>query len=184
MDWKNLELFKMMDREINALVKVNDEPKDDNECKHDIRDVDGLRTCILCGIVERCVYDNDGVQHENKASVRPYEKQKHMIDLLKRISGHLYAEKKDFVDIEKMPQDIKGIRRRIRKKGLHPKNDYYYWRKKNNITKNVSSSDIVDWVNEYRKSRKIKPHDFIHDKFKKIAEYHVFISLFERKKKG
>jgi len=178
MKWENLELFCKMENIISILEKKPIE-RIENDCDHNFKDIDGIYTCINCGLTNGEVYDNDGIQYENKLGYRPYQRQKHLRDLINRISGHKYKEIKD-VDIEEMPYEMREIRKYLRKNKLHQKNDYYYWRIKNNIETKISGTDLYIWCAEFRKIKTISPHNFLYQKFSDNEKYSMFVELFKK----
>ena len=183
--WKKHKefLFSEMKRviEMYEMKNLNSTEEENQKCKHDFKNVEGIYTCVLCGLADGEVMDNDGIELENKIGYRPYQRQKHLRDLLNRISGHKYKEKKDNVNLDEMPCDMQKIRKQIRKCGLHQKNDYYYWRIKNNIETKISGTDLYNWCGEFRKLKNVSPHSFLFEKFSNNEKYSVFVELFERK---
>ena len=122
------------------------------ECKHVVTTtIEGIFVCEECGVIFGPVLDSDFMLSTNKLGVRIYERRKYFRDLMNRVSGQYYNEKKDKIDIDKMPMSISGIRRYINKNKLHKLNDYYYWREKNKIKQVILRADMIDWETEFRK---------------------------------
>ena len=184
---ENWDLFLKIEKELYHLREPERQDATIFECEnHTIKEIDGLYICVHCGCVEGTALDTDGIHKENRKSFRPYEKSKHLGDLIKRISGHYYLNKNgagpSHLILDKIPTDIKGIRKYLSKKKLNIKNDYYYWLLKNEITKKISPDHVNSWIKEFKKLRNISPRQFLYKKFLVTPGYEMFIDLFAQKK--
>ena len=160
-------------------------PVQTEDCVHDTITEDGAVICMKCGEVLEIVltiesydYMNNNMHSVYKGK---YNKLKHFTDTLHRLSGYFYNNKNnETVDIELLPTSMKGIRKYIKKNKLHIKNDYYYWRQKNNVTVCIDKNHEALWKKEYLHTKK-SLREFLYDKLIQYKKYEIFYPFFKRK---
>lgn len=157
---------------------------DDDECDHKklLTMPEGFKVCEECGRQVGIEFVVDPLQ-----SVRPNKRTSYTrarqfrAQISKFMFGYVPNEKQS-VNIDKLPENIKGIRRYLRFKRKDMKFDVYYWMIKNNINTTFRREDMIDWEAQFKKKR-VKPKDFLYEKCKGHPEYSIFESILERKGK-
>jgi hypothetical protein len=173
---------------INAITRFEKKYTDETEvnCIHDLLIFDnGFHVCRSCGEVqdktEFCAESNDVFYtsgFSGKSNQR-YNKAKHFTNKIQRLSGYFYPVTKE-ININDVPSDMRSIRKYLKKNKLHPKNDFYFWRLKNNIKAEISKNLEIKWVTEFKKQR-LSAKKFLYNKFLQFQEFNVFLQFFEQK---
>lgn len=184
MKWENLVLFRQMDIIINSLEKKGNE-NSDCECNHEYQSIEGAKTCIKCGIVEYYEFDNnyDYEYHQRHSKTfRPYEREIHLKNLARRISGYKFLDGKGELKKEEIPETLTQIRKVLKLNKMNIKNDFYYYRIKHDIDSHINKNDLCNWVSEYKKLNNISPKNFLYKKMSKKIEYQEMCKMIEIKK--
>lgn len=178
--------FAFIKKTIDKLKTANKEIKtiNEDECLHENTVIcDGATVCTRCGETLEFLFDNHDIMGRKNLDFRPYEKKKHIRDLLKRISGHYFKEKLE-PNLEEMPKDLKKIRKYLKEHKLNQKNDLYYYRLKNNIDIKIPGGEIYSLESEFNslknRGKKISPKDFIYSKLKDIEKYKEILVFVKR----
>lgn len=175
---------ELLEFEEDERTSKHEEPE--NECIHDLCVIDGVATCMNCGEIHYSTLVNDFNDSQGQQIVyRPYVRIKYFRDILRRLNGYFYVTDSETDDIiNKLPDapNIKKVRNYLRKHKIHMKNDFYYWKMKNNITNMIDSNDMCEWEIEFSKLRKKKSaKDYLFEKLNAKLEYAPFADLFIRK---
>jgi hypothetical protein len=187
MKWENLELFKKMDRIIYSLTdKYSSHEEEKPKCDHEYQDIEGINTCVRCGVVERCLIDTSYDSYRQKAYKphRPCERKIYLQNLIRRLSGHYTLEQnKTDIDLHLIPESLTQIRKYLKKNKMNMKNDYYYYRLKNNITAEIKVSHRNNWIDAYKRTPKSKnTKDFLYEKLNSQQEYKIIAEMIKKKK--
>lgn len=178
-------IFNKMESIIRQFKTVKKQEEYD-VCKHKETVVcDGADVCKKCGETLEFLFDNHNIMGRVNLNFRPYETKKHLKNLMKRLSGHYFNEKKD-VDLNEMPKKMTLIRKYMRKNKLNMKNDFYYYRMKNNINIKIPNGEIEHLEKQYnkelnKKETKLSPKDYVYQKLSEIEKYKELSILVKRK---
>lgn len=155
------------------------------ECNHDIRNIEGVNTCIKCGemhsfefVDEYCIYE--------KSTYKPnlYSRRYNFYNILLRLSYFNTIEKKSKLSLKEilneLPTSYKELKKKLMAMKLNPSNSFYYWKLKNNIDTRINFSDILEYSSDFAKKR-ISPRKYLYDKFKNHEKYSVFAQIFKLK---
>lgn len=179
-----------MNEYLTKIYELEKEPEEPISHKHDFANIDGNNICMICGEVDDYIIDDylhEVVYRPINIKAKPYTKIIHIKDILNRLSGFIFREKKKLNDIKELLKkeninSIKHIRIFIKKNKLYFKNDFYYWKIKNNITTCITSSDKQDLISKYMNLKiKMSNRDFLFINFVNHPKYNIFAQLFNRK---
>jgi len=184
----NQNFDRMFDKMEAIITKFKNQEKREEvkECNHEETIVsDGATVCIKCGETLEFLFDNYNILGRMNLNFRPYETKKHLKNLLRRLSGHYFTEKRE-VDFNEIPKDLKKIRTYLRKNKLNMKNDFYYYRVKNNMNIKIPNGEIEKMESQYnrelnRKQTKLSPKDYAFQKLCEIEKYKELSILVKRK---
>lgn len=182
----NFNYFAQAEKLIQQMKKDETDDEEANECEHDFLNIEGARTCRVCGIVQCYLFD-ETINYETQKiykHFRPYERFLHLKMLMRRLSGYKYENKykKEITNTDEIPETLTQIRKWIKQNKMNIKNDYYYWRQKYNVDTQITSTHIYNWISIYKKLKtKTSPRDFLYEHMKDIDIYKKIVPLVERK---
>lgn len=189
----NINLFSKIDKFIFDYENYNTQQEIQNdECNHNFKDIEGLMTCVCCGLVKHFIFEEGEIIFKNTKKFIKYTPKIHIKDIINRLSGFMFKEKKSDYEIKKQLdkkknqniKTIKQIRQYIKQNNLYPKNDFYLYKYANKIEVNISNDDKRIYVREFLNlKQKMSLRDYFYNKFKDHPKYYPFATLFERKTK-
>ena len=175
----NISYKKMIDVIYSFEIKKQDESSED-DCEHDIIIAENTHVCRLCGQVQdMTMFCSENGEMNYIRYHQRYNKAKHFANKIQRLSGYCYPMDQE-INLEKISSNITKIRKYLKRKKLHPKNDFYLWRLKNNVTATIPKNLELKWVQEFKK-QKLSAKKFLCNKFTQYPEYQVFLEFFVQK---